>query len=50
MKTKLKFNQKLSLNKETIAKMNEKQMQKVAGGKNLFTSSGVCYTAVTGSC
>jgi natural product precursor len=49
MKSKVKFNQKLSLNKETIAKMNEKQMNKVAGGKNLLTSSGVCYTS-GGSC
>ena len=49
MKAKVKFNQKLSLNKETIAKMNEKQMNKVAGGKNLLTSGGVCYTS-SGSC
>jgi len=50
MKSKIKFDKKLSLNKETIAKLNEKQMQKVAGGKNLFTTGGVCYTSFTGTC
>ena len=34
---KVKFNGKLSLNKETIAKLNNEQMNAVNGGKTVIT-------------
>ena len=44
---KLKLNSKLSLNKETIVKLNDKQMNGVKGG--LLSISKNCSHA-TGSC
>jgi natural product precursor len=47
---KVKFESKLSLNKETIAKLNQNQMQNLKGGANgkdnevLFLSIFACHS------
>ena len=42
---KIKFDKKLSLNKETIAKLNDAQMKHVKGGEVEINSKG-CATNV----
>lgn len=43
---KLKFNGKLSLNKETIAKLNDEQMGAIIGGSASITTAVPCCASV----
>jgi natural product precursor len=45
---KVKFNSKLSLNKQTVARLNEKQMSAVKGGETMTTTR--CYMSNLSPC
>lgn len=49
MKKEIKFRKGLSLNKETLSKMNDQQMKAIAGGRNQGPSQqGTTPTVVGG--
>jgi hypothetical protein len=39
---KIKFQKKLSLNKETVAKLNEEQMEQANGGASYYCQTAGC--------
>ena len=51
---KIKFNDKLSLNKETVVTLNDEQMNNVQGGGTILTTwyncTSKCYTKTEYTC
>ncbi len=50
MKKNIKLNEKLSFNKETIAKLNDDQMSNIEGGSSACPSIKICSRDLIRTC